>query len=68
MGSEMCIRDRIQGQLNDPDFYRADPKQFNLLSNELIEIKEKLHHSEQRWFDLEEQREALEINSLVEKN
>ena len=59
---------KIQGQLNDPDFYRADPKQFNLLSNELIEIQEKIQHSEQRWIDLEEQREALEINSSVEKN
>ena len=58
----------IQGQLNDPDFYRADPKQFNLLSNELMKIKEKIQKSEERWIVLEEQREALEINSSLEEN
>lgn len=58
----------IQGQLNDPDFYRADPKHFNLLSNELMKIKEKIQKSEERWIDLEEQREVLEINSSLEEN
>ena len=56
---------KIQEKLNDPDFYRADPEQFNLLSKQLMEIKENIQNSEERWIFLEEQREALQVNSSL---
>jgi hypothetical protein len=33
-----------------------------------MKIKEKIQKSEERWIDLEEQREVLEINSSLEEN
>ena len=59
---------KIQEKLNDPDFYRADPEQFNLLSKQLMEIKENIQNSEERWIFLEEQREALQVNSSLNEN
>ena len=59
---------KIQEKLNDPDFYRADPEQFNLLSKQLMEIKENIQNSEERWIFLEEQREALQVNSSLNED
>ena len=59
---------KIQKKLNDPDFYRADPEQFNLLSKQLMEIKENIQNSEERWIFLEEQREALQVNSSLNED
>ena len=59
---------KIQEKLNDPDFYWADPEQFNLLSKQLMEIKENIQNSEERWIFLEEQREALQVNSSLNEN
>ena len=59
---------KIQEKLNDPDFYRADPEQFNLLSKQLMVIKENIQNSEERWIFLEEQREALKVNSSLSED
>ena len=59
---------KIQQKLNDPDFYQADPEQFSLLSNQLMEIKENIQNSEERWIFLEEQREALQVNSSLNED
>ena len=59
---------KLQEKLNDPDCYRADPEQFNLLSNQLMEIKETIQNSEERWIFLEEQLEALKVNSSLNED
>jgi len=52
--------DEMNDTLSDGDFYQRDPDGFHETTQRLARVMERLKQAEERWFDLEEQRLALE--------
>jgi ATP-binding cassette subfamily F protein uup len=53
----------LQQKMTDPEFYARDPQGFEKTASALTAAEEKLARSEERWLDLEMQREEIEARS-----
>jgi len=51
---------RLQQKLDDPKFYTSDPEGFTRISKELNSLSEMLAEKEEKWLELEMEREELE--------
>mgnify|MGYP001270278553 CR=1 FL=1 len=53
----------LQQKMTDPEFYARDPQGFEKTASALTAAEEGLARSEERWLDLEMQREEIEARS-----
>jgi len=53
----------LQQKMTDPEFYARDPQGFEKTASALTAAEEELARSEERWLDLEMQREEIEARS-----